>query len=170
MSVDVFYIKAPTSYDLNGVFLKRFMASFVKHPPGHEDAQLHVLEPATSPSKDIGAYIQAAKKSKADLMVCIGSHVRINADNWLLTIGDTWSLHGNGLYGPFGTNEPWSHLRTTCFWCEPQLLANYPWQVLTDQDRYNFELDPEKSITTYADEMGLTVGQVIGSSVYTYVF
>ena len=50
------------------------------------------------------------------------------------------------------------------------IRRNYPWKVETDQDRYDFELHPEKSISNYAEEMGLTVGQVTREHVFTYVF
>ena len=111
-----------------------------------------ILRPGADKGKDIGAFIEAAKTCKADIMVCLGAHVRINSDGWLKRIAEVWDKYGAGLYGAL---ERWSqvlHLRTTAFWCPPSLLLKYPWPGChRSADRYQFRtLGRIRNITRYA--------------------
>lgn len=128
---------------------------------------IHTTE---SRGKDIGAYLRAARLSNADILICIGSHVRINYKGWLNRVVEVWEKCGPGLYGPFGSEQPIAHLRTTAFWCSPRLLREYPWPVETDQDRYNFEIHPKRSITAFAEFMDQQVLQVTGVTEYCEIF
>lgn len=167
MKIEIFYVYPIVKPEIYDRLHQDFFDSMHRH---NKQFVFSVLRPDAGSGKDIGAYIQAAKTCDADIMVCLGSHVRINQDGWLKRIFKVWEKHGPGLYGPFATNEPIPHLRTTAFWCSPTFLKSYPWEVVTDQDRYNFELSPVRSITTYAQEMKLPVKQVLLDGEFSYVF
>jgi hypothetical protein len=149
MKVKLFYIYPKTKPEIYAPLAEQFGESIAKFSAGHPFD--HKILDGLTPGKDIGAYIEAAKTCDADIMVCLGSHVRINQDGWLKRIVEVWEQCGPGLYGPFASNVPIPHIRTTAFWCPPGWLGNYPWEVVTDQDRYNFELHKERSITNWAD-------------------
>jgi hypothetical protein len=89
--------------------------------------------------KDIGGFIAAAKTLTADLMVCFGSHGYFWREGWLRRMVEAREKHGPGLYGSSASYEVLPHLNTVGFWVDPPLLASYPWPVITDDDRYNFE-------------------------------
>ena len=163
MKIEVFYIYPkvnPARYFFDA---DKFFESLALNSAPEVALAVKVIRTDASNGKDIGAYIKAARTCDADIMVCLGSHVRINKDGWLGRIVEVWEDRGPGLYGPFGSEEPIPHIRTTAFWCAPGLLGNYPWEVVTDQDRYNFELDKKRSITSHALSFGMPVRQVTKS-------
>lgn len=160
MKIDVFYIHPTVKPEIYDPLANICAKSMWNHKSGFENYEVERVRTDETKGKDIGAYIRAAHLSDADIMVCLGSHVRINQDGWLNQIAWAFEQMGPGLYGPFGTMEPIPHLRTTAFWCHPPLLRDYPWKVETDQERYNFELDPHRSISTSARSIGLPVCQV----------
>lgn len=168
MKVELFYMFPHARPDIYAPLAEKFGESISKFSAGHEFS--HKMLDGLTPGKDIADYIAAARRSRADLMICLGSHVRINRNDWVQRIAQVWKDYGPGLFGPFGSNEPIRHLRTTAFWCAPDLLQSYPWPVENDQDRYNFELHPERSITAFANDHGLRVGQVTGDCTYTGKF
>lgn len=159
MKIDVFYIWPMVDPPRFNKYYFDFENSLSFHPDP-TPRSVTVLRTNYSNGKDIGAYVESSYRCDADIMVCLGSHVRINQNGWLSQIAWAFEQMGPGLYGPFGTMEPIPHLRTTAFWCHPPLLRDYPWKVETDQERYNFELDPHRSISTFARYLGLPVCQV----------
>lgn len=173
MKVQVVYIHPLVQREIYDPLALKFSNSLGRFPvpenTWYEQVWTHFRTDA-SDGKDIGAYLHISKLTDADIMVCIGSHVRINHEDWLERVMQVWTKHGPGLYGPFGSEQPVHHLRTTAFWCSPHLLRNYPWMVDNDQDRYNFELGKTRSITSYAMDMKLPVMQVTADAEYGLVF
>jgi hypothetical protein len=144
---------------------KRFAESWVAHPPGRSPCTLYVLCNGAPPSEsdrecfrglsaqyllhdneglDIGAYQMAAKTISCDLLVCFGAPVRFYRPGWLDRIMDAYLDNGPGLYGCACYLTPDWHVRTTAFWCPPELLQSYPLPIGSDrQSRYGFEHGPQ---------------------------
>lgn len=139
---------------------KKFARTWLEHPPGYEHklfimvngtdwapafkaefAQIpHHYEFHDNVGWDVGAFQRAANVIPCDLLVCLGAHISFNHDNWLRTIADAFIDNGPGLYGPWGALFPTIHVRTTAFWCPPELLASYPYYVQSSRlSRYTFE-------------------------------
>ena len=177
---DCFFITPPGMkitlvycYPLNGKnnfapHAHEFVASYQRHPPGHEHDTLVVCngEPASDTSKalfnplpnvsfidhdnsgwDIGAFQLAAKQSDADMMLFCGSYTYFRKPGWLLRMREVFEQFGSALYGCTGNQgDPncgvFPHVRTTGFWCDPKLLASYPLKVTqagTGGERYKME-------------------------------
>ena len=155
---------------------RRFVETYMDHPPGQADHELVVLvnhghphglpgyrklfEPLAcsfmlhdNTGKDIGAYQMAAREIPCDLLVCLGAPVYFPRAGWLDRIVNTYEQNGPGLYGPWGFHQPKPHIRTTAFWCAPELLNSYPYVVHNDS-RYEFE-HGDKSITAHVTQLGL---------------
>jgi hypothetical protein len=139
---------------------KRFVASYTDFPPQHphdtivvcnngipNQEEMDIFKPLPgvrflhrdNSGHDIGGYIAAAKTSNADVLVCLGASVHFFREGWLKRMMEAWFKHGPGLYGSQSSFEVTPHINTTGFWCEPNLLAYYPYTVTTREDRYNFE-------------------------------
>jgi hypothetical protein len=109
---------------------------------------------------DIGAFQWAAAHLECDLLVCLGAYVHAYKDGWLKRMADAYLEHGPGLYGCWGYRFPNWHIRTTAFWCAPQLLDSYPDIIGTSRsDRYGFE-HGDKSFTRHVLDAGLPVSVV----------
>ena len=62
--------------------------------------------------------------------------------------------HGPALYGCWAYLSPNWHVRTTCFWCPPELLRSYPFTIgSTTAMRYDFEHGPH-SFTRHVLDAG----------------
>lgn len=141
-------------------FAKRFASTWLLHPPGFDHKLFimvnggfwtndfrkefteipHHYEYHDNVGWDIGAFQRAAAVIPCDLLVCLGAHICFNHDHWLKTIVEAFIDNGPGLYGPWGALFPTVHVRTTAFWCPPQLLSSYPFYVMSDRrSRYKFE-------------------------------
>ena len=59
------------------------------------------------------------------------------------------------------------HLRTTAFWCTPELFNRYPTRVTKPEDRYPFEHGPQ-SMTVWAWSQGYQVYVVETENVFAY--
>jgi len=158
---------------------RRFAMTYQQFPPGATPHQVVVVGngPAMGPrhqkmlaglpytamqhdntAKDIGAFQKAAATLACDLLVCFGAHVHFWRPGWLDRMVDAYVRNGPGLYGCWGFFEPLPHIRTTAFWCPPQLLNEYPYYV-ANQTRYPFEHGPN-SLTLWARKMGFETPQV----------
>lgn len=159
---------------------KRFVHSFMKHPPGSFDeyelwvlvngaplipSQEKLFDPLPvkflnhdNRGKDIGAFQLAAEKLKCDLLVCFGSFVHFHWTGWLDRIVNTYLDYGPAYYGPWGFRQPRLHIRTTAFWLPPELLNGYPYWVSNDM-RYEFE-HGQKSMTLFSRGLGFNCYQV----------
>jgi hypothetical protein len=114
--------------------------------------------------KDIGAFQEAAHKIPCDLMVFLGAPIHARQAGWLDRIVNVYEQNGPGLYGPWGFHQPMVHLRTTAFWCAPELLNSYPFVVHNDS-RYEFE-HGQRSIVNHVTSLGLPVYQVTWDGCY----
>lgn len=117
---------------------------------------------------DIGLYQQLAQIIDCDLMVCLGAHIQFNHPGWLARIVDSYVYHGPGLFGPWGTMYPNPHIRTTAFWCSPQLLQSYPVAVTSQRSsRYQFE-HGRRSFTNHTLGLGLPCVMVTMRGCFPY--
>jgi len=134
-----------------------FAQSYLRNPPGLDHATTIVCNgaPATQPSKDlfnglpnlnfidhdnsgwdIGAFQMAARRSTAQMMVFCGAHTYFRKPGWLKRMQEVFLEFGDTLYGSTGNQGALNvgvhpHVRTTGFWCSPQLFAQYPHLVTT---------------------------------------
>jgi hypothetical protein len=166
MRVSVCYVFPNLNLPLYEPYARRFVQSYLDHPPGQFDHQLHVIvngAPANdrqkkmfsvlpftfhnhnNHGKDIGAFMLAAHTVPCDLLVCLGAPVHFRRAGWLDRIVQVYLENGPGLYGCWGFHQPVPHIRTTAFWLPPQFLTEYPHPVDTPH-RYNFEHGREDSI------------------------
>jgi hypothetical protein len=165
---------------------KRFVQTYMEHPPGNSDHELYVIinggvtigdwcKHLFSPlaprfiqhnnyGKDIGAYQAAADLIDCDLLVCLGAPVHFHRPGWLDRIMLAYLENGPAVYSPWGFHSPRPHLRTTAFWLPPELLNSYPHRV-SDQERYQFEHGPE-SIALWSQKQGFEPLQVTWRGVY----
>lgn len=174
MTVAVVYVCPTVERNTYLPYAKRFAQTWHEHPPGY-DHKLYIMvnggDWPDSFSKefvdiphhyefhdnvgwDVGAFQRASHVIPCDLLVCLGAHICFNHDDWLKTIAASYMEHGPGLYGPWGALYPTVHVRTTAFWCPPELLASYPFYVQSDRrSRYQFEHGKE-SFTAWTKEAG----------------
>jgi len=176
MRVAVVYCYPDMDHETYGRLARRFVDSYLKYPPGAEDHELYVVvnngHPSLVPNyrrvfnpivpnflmhdntgKDIGAYQKAAENIPADLMVFLGAPIHFRQSGWLDRIIRVYEENGPALYGGWAFHQPTPHIRTTAFWCPPEILNSYPYHV-TNGSRYEFE-HGQRSIVNHATEMGL---------------
>lgn len=73
-------------------------------------------------------------------MVCLGAHSHFHRAGWLHQMAEAFIQNGPGLYGSAAYLTPNWHVRTTCFWCPPELLRSYPAYAGSSRgSRYEFE-------------------------------
>ena len=161
-----------------------FAQSYMRNPPGlaHDTTIVCNGAPATQPSRDlfnglpnltfidhdnsgwdIGAFQMAAKRSSAQLMVFCGSHMYFRKPNWLKRMQETFLEFGDTLFGSTGNQGDLrfgvhAHVRTTGFWCSPQLFAAYPHLVTSTGgggQRYLME-HGENCLTNWIRQQGKT--------------
>lgn len=184
LSVVVAYVFPTLAIQRYEPMARRFTQSYLNHPPGDYPHQVVVLvngpkyngiERVFSPlpvlfaqhdntGKDLGAYVMAAATIPCDLLICLGAPIRFRRAGWLDWIVQCYLGNGIGLYGPWGFHQPSTHLRTTAFWCPPELLNLYPY-VITNHNRYEVEHGAD-SLTLWASRMGFPVLQVTWKGVF----
>lgn len=139
---------------------KRFVDTYFVNPPGEEHTTTIVCNGGQPTGErralfdrlpnvsyldhdnsgwDIGAFIAASKQSTADMAVYFGPSIYFYRAGWLTRMVEAWQKHGPGMYGMTSSFESSPHLNTTGFWCSPKWLAEYPYPMVTKNDRYNFE-------------------------------
>lgn len=170
MKVAVVYVFPNLKLPVYEPLARRFARSYLDHPPGEHDHELHVMAnlaplnerqqkvfnplPArhhthNNYGKDVGAFMLAAATIPCDLMLCFGAHIHFHRAGWLDRIIDVYLKIGPGLYGCWGFMAPAPHIRTTAFWLPPQLLASYP-NPVDNPNRYHFEHGNKTSILQWA--------------------
>ena len=186
MRIAVIYLFPNINFKIYHPLAKRFVNTYLDNPPGVSDHEFHVavngsevtpdqeklFHPLTpkffyhdNSGKDIGAYQVFSNTFDCDLMVCLGAPLRCNRAGWLDRIKQVYEDNGPGLYGCWAFGGPFPHVRTTAFWCPPQLLRSYPKAVSTNM-RYEFE-HGSLSITNWTRRQGLPTLQVTWSGVYS---
>ena len=165
---------------------RRFVESYMQNPPGETDHEIcvavnyglknnpeypRIFRPLTcsfmihdNQGKDIGAFQKAAATIPCDLMVFLGAPVHFYRAGWLDRIVQVYEQNGPGLYGCRGYSTPKYHIRTTAFWCPPELMNSYPYQV-HNNSRYEFE-HGEMSITNHVRHSGLGCYMVTWNGCY----
>ena len=121
---------------------------------------------------DIGAFQAYSKTSKADFVLFFGSSSYARKNNWALPMITAFKTYGpNAIYGVtanLGNRDGVSpHLRTTAFWCTPELFNRYPTRVTKPEDRYPFE-HGHQSMTVWAWSQGYQVYVVETENVFAY--
>ncbi len=141
----------------------RFLQSYNQHPPGmgHEtvvvcngtppDDEAYslfgslpnlTLVAHDNSGQDIGAFQYISLTIPCDLMLFFGAHAYFRGANWLLRVKQAFEHHGDHLFGAAGhtgVGTIWPHIRTTGFWCRPELLNEYPVRIAHASQRYEFE-------------------------------
>lgn len=103
---------------------------------------------------DIGAYQTLADIVDCDMMVGFGSSTYFKRPGWLKRMSEIFQSYGRtNLYGSTASLAPAMHIRTTAFWCQPELLRAYPYEVSSYSDRYQFEHGP-LNFTLFALQTG----------------
>ena len=166
---------------------KRFVRTYMEHPPGETDHEVVVLvnnglermqkhyaqlfaplvcrfHMHNNTGKDIGAFQMQSYREPADLLVCLGAPVRFTRAGWLDRIAAAYIENGPALYGCWGFHQPRDHIRTTAFWCPTGLLNSYPYMV-HNGSRYEFEHGGE-SITEHTKRLGLPTLMVTWNGTY----
>lgn len=117
---------------------------------------------------DIGSFQWAAENIPCDLMICLGTHIHFHKPMWLERMVDAFIENGPALYGCWAYLSPNWHVRTTCFWCPPQLINAYPNQVGSARaSRYDFE-HGSNSFTRFVLSAGMDCLMVTWSGVFPF--
>jgi len=175
MKVVIVYVYPDMMHHIYQPYAKRFVSSYLEHPPGDADHDIVVMvnngrlgnpsyqklfSPLTcqfmmhnNDGKDIGAYQRAAASIKCDIMVCLGAPVHFRRGGWLDRIVNVYEQNGPNFYGCWGFHNPAVHIRTTAFWMAPELLKSYPF-VVHNEHRYEFE-HGQRSIVRHVAQIGL---------------
>tara|TARA_R110000868_G_scaffold86512_7_gene242655 strand:+ start:95 stop:733 length:639 start_codon:yes stop_codon:yes gene_type:complete len=186
MNIAVVYVYPDLNARLYKPLAKRFVSSYMEHPPGESDHQLHVAVNFGRPGnteydrlfsplmprflmhdnsgKDIGAFQFASQTIPCDLMVFLGAPVHFRQGGWLDRIVRVYEQYGPAFYGCWGFHQPAMHIRTTAFWCAPEILNSYPYNV-NDSSRYEFE-HGQRSIANHVVKLGLPVFMVTWNGCY----
>ena len=159
---------------------RRFANAYCDNPPGLSEHELIVVvngggkitprqerlfDPLVptflyhdNSGKDIGAFRMAARTIPADLMIFLGGPVRPARAGWLDRIVRVYEDCGPALFGNFCFHEPVTHVRTTVWWCPPEIVNSHTLPIHNDL-RYEFE-HGTRSITRHTQQLGFPVLQV----------
>lgn len=161
------YQQFPAGYDhrlvilCNGSAASDTQMRMFEHIP--HDTQVH-----SNLGWDIGGYQRAADISEEDLLVCLGAHSNFHRKDWLLKMVSAVLDYGPGLYGCSAFLVPNWHVRTTTFWCPPELLRSYPDYVgSSKRSRYEFEHGPT-SFTRHVIKLGFACVMVTWKGCYPF--
>lgn len=178
------------SPDFYWPYAERFAKTYQQFPPGLEH-DLHVVgcgipeqdnwnrmaklfgsiankyHTYTGTGYDIGAEQYVAKKLEADFAVFIGAQVHFYRKGWMKPLyGARWR-YGEGLYGPFASYEIQPHIRTSCYACDPYLLATFPHTITTKQEGHEFE-SGAWNFSRYMDQSGCSAKLVTWNDALNY--
>ena len=99
---------------------------------------------------DIGAFQASTKVLDYDFVVFMNARTYFWKEGWLERLVDARQSRGEGLYGASASYEfcsLWcrigsgrnSHIRTSCFGCNPKILAEYPYLIDSREKSFEFE-------------------------------
>ena len=178
MRIALVYIYPLDGRDVHGERAMRFIDSYHRNPPGLDHSTVIVCNGGSTcaytgfvfsslpqasmlwhndEGMDIGGFLSAAWATDCDLMVFCGGNSYFRNPGWLVRVRDSFLKHGDTLYGSTGNQGVGStqpHIRTTGFWCSPQLLRAYPKQTIQNHERYEFE-HGNTSLTSWVKARGL---------------
>lgn len=173
MTVSLVYVHPRVNQRVYIPAAKRFIRSYMDHPPGGTQHDIQVVINGDRPNrsdertfnpvsvnflshdnfgKDIGAFQMAASALKSDLIVCLGANVHFRRAGWLDIMVNAIQKNGPGVYGAYCFHQPAIHVRTTCFWILREMLDMYPHQI-SNESRYDFEHGPH-SVAKWCIDMG----------------
>lgn len=75
---------------------------------------------------DIGAEQDAMRRLDADFVVSLATPINFWRSGWLKRLVDAREKHGDGLFGPFASNEYYPHIRTSCWGVDRRTFLSYP--------------------------------------------
>ena len=187
MNVSVIYT-AVTNGPLTSNFISRFVVTWMEHPPGYPcdlwvacnggqllpEQQLmfapmsaKMFPRVNDPGFDLTGYMDAVRGPCAnyDAVLCLGESVYFTREGWLLRLVEAWTKHGNGFYGPFGSNNSAPHLQTSAFFCSPETLRSYPIRPQNRAQRFAFE-HSDRPLWRRCAERGMPVAAVYWDGEY----
>lgn len=175
MKVALVYVHPDMQHQIYRPLARRFVDSYIQFPPGEHDHDIYVVvnhgrsgDPEypklfsplscsfmihNNQGKDIGAFQKAAHEIKCDLMVFLGAPIHFRQGGWLDRIVNVYEQNGPHFYGCWAFHQPATHIRTTAFWCAPELFNSYPY-VVNNDSRYEFE-HGNRSIVRHVADLGL---------------
>lgn len=131
---------------------QRLLDSYLKFDAGHPHDLVIIDRNGDSPDDveskhirydkggwDCGAWQFAGKNIEAELLICFNSSTYITGDGWLKRFVDAVEAHGDGLYGPLTSYEIVPHVRTPCMIFQPKIINDYPVEVMSRAQTYQFE-------------------------------
>jgi len=144
---------------LTNDYASRFVGSWLACPPGAECSLVVACNGGPLPLEtallfdplnakffprvndagwDMAAYWDVAATFPCDALLCCGESVYWHRDGWLKKLVQAWETFGPGIYGPFASFLVRPHLNTTCFFCDPKFITQYP-KPRNHNDRYEME-------------------------------
>jgi hypothetical protein len=184
MNVAVLYVLPIISPKLYEPMAARFVQKYIEHPTAinhnlyvclngaswvtaEQERLFHPLSPTfvfhNNSGKDVGAYQMVAQSAPCDLLVCMGTPTRPCEDGWLDYMVQAVEDNGPGVYGCWAFTVPRPHIRTTLFWCQPEILNAYP--RVQNENRYEFEFGSQ-SIAQWSLNNGMAALQVTRRGVF----
>ena len=128
-------------------------------------AQFHVHD---NSGWDVGAFQLAAETIPCDLLICLGAPVHFHQPEWMGRMVEAYIQNGPALYGCWAYLAPNWHVRTTVFWCPPQLLQSYPYVIGSARaSRYGFE-HGDNSFTRHVLKAGFDCFMVTRTGCYPF--
>lgn len=85
---------------------------------------------------DLGAEQDVMKRMNADFIVSLATPVSFWREGWLRRLAEAREKHGDGLYGPFASNEVYPHIRTSCWAVDRSTFGTYPHLIDTREKCY----------------------------------
>lgn len=188
MKVAICYIYPMVKPQLYFQLANRFAETYRAFPPG-EDHALYVVCNGRSGTDnelrmfnglpvsftthdnsgwDVGGFQRFADVCRDDLLICLGAHCHFYRPNWLKLIVNAYLENGPGLYGCGAYLSPNWHVRTSSFWCPPELLQSYPFYVgSVRKSRYEFE-HGNGSFTRHVLKLGFPCIMVTWDGVFPF--
>lgn len=173
--------------DEHDSYAKRFVQTYIKFPPNYAHETIVVCNggppndfihdlfrdiPCSffehdDSGWDIGAYLAVARVIHTEAVFCCGGLTSFKRYGWLKRMVDAWAVHGRGMFGSLGSFQYGvKHFATTGFLCPTTLLRQYPKQVITYEERAEFE-HGANCITTFALQLGMKALLVTWDGVYS---
>ncbi len=122
---------------------------------------------------DIGAYQHYCEQSTDDMVLFLGGSAYFRREGWLKRMAEVFLEHnGVGLYGSTGNlGHPrttiFAHIRTTGFWCSPEVMNAYPQKITEHHQRYPFE-HGKNGLTRWCMSSGIPARVVDFSNVWEH--
>lgn len=136
-------------------FEERFSETYQKYDPGFPhhlrvvccggpvDDSIKALYPFADSfstymgaGSDLGTQQDAMKELDADFVVNLATPISFWKSGWLNRMVEARNKNGDGLYGPFASNEWLPHIRTSCWAVDRETFLRYPHLIDTREKCY----------------------------------